>query len=173
MEAQLLGTTVPDDPQNDPVIDQIANAALTGALVVHVSAAIISFLAAFFLIRYKLISAKREEVEVESGFANVATFMEPRKLSQPTLPPIFSSDHHLEQVGPLRREQLPTHLLDNCHSLSMWLAMAGFVLALAGVLCVTWARFALGSSVFATACVVVCMVSGIVAFLWPESSAHG
>lgn len=170
MEAQLLSTTIPDDAQNDPVIDQIANAALTGALVVHVSAAIISFLAAFFLIRYKLIVANREELEVESGCNNVATSTESRKSSQPTLPPKFSSDHRLEQVG---RGQLPTHLLDNCHSLSMWLAMAGFVLALAGVLCVTWARFALGSSVFATACVIVCMVSGIVAFFWPESSAHG
>ncbi|KAJ2955172.1 hypothetical protein NUW54_g14760 [Trametes sanguinea] len=51
MEAQLLGSTMPDDPTKDPPADQVANAALTGALVVHVFAAIISFLAAFFLIR--------------------------------------------------------------------------------------------------------------------------
>lgn len=158
MEAQLLGTTMPDDPKNDPVIDQIANAALTGALVVHVFAAIISFVAAFFLIRYKLSAAKREEFEVESGCAHAAT---PAPL-----------DRHLEQVGPFRRGQPPTHLLDHCHSLSMWLAAAGFVLALAGVLCATWARFALSSSVFATVCVVVCAVSGIAAFFWPASSAY-
>ncbi|KAL1942623.1 hypothetical protein VTO73DRAFT_4863 [Trametes versicolor] len=172
MEAQLLGTTIPDDPKNDPVIDQIANAALTGALVVHVFAAIISFLAAFFLIRYKLTAAKREEHKVESGLANAATPVESRESTQPTFPPIFSSDPHLEQVGPFRRGQPPTHLLDHCHSLSMWLAAVGFVLALAGVLCFTWARFALSSSVFATVCVVVCLVSGIAAFFWPASSAH-
>lgn len=162
MEVQLLGTTMPDDPKNDPVIDQIANAALTGALVVHVFAAITSFLAAFFLTRYKLSAAKREEVEVESGCANAAT----------PAPSSRSTDRHLEQVGPFRRGQPPTHLLDHCHSLSMWLAAAGFVLALAGVLCATWARFALSSSVFATVCVVVCVVSGITAFFWPASCAY-
>ncbi|KAI9067105.1 hypothetical protein FKP32DRAFT_1588917 [Trametes sanguinea] len=72
MEAQLLGSTMPDDPTKDPPADQVANAALTGALVVHVFAAIISFLAAFFLIRYKLTVAKREERKVESGLANTA-----------------------------------------------------------------------------------------------------
>ena len=47
------------------MIDQAANAALAGALVIHVFAAIISFLAAFFLIRYKLSAAKREERKLE------------------------------------------------------------------------------------------------------------
>ena len=62
---------------------------LTGALVVHVFAAILSFLAAFFLVRYKLIVARREERKVESGPQHVAT--------NSAAPPIFSSDPHLEQ----------------------------------------------------------------------------
>ncbi len=48
METQLVGSTY------------IANAALAGALVMHVFAAILSFLAAFFLIRYKLAVAKQK-----------------------------------------------------------------------------------------------------------------
>ncbi|KAI0633370.1 hypothetical protein C8Q77DRAFT_784239 [Trametes polyzona] len=173
MEAQLLGSTMPEDPDNDPIIDQVANATLTGALVVHVFAAIISFLAAFFLIRYKLTVAKREEHQVESGLADGARPAEgSRESIEPSLPPIFSSYPHLEQVGPFHRGQPPTYLLDHCHSLSMWLAAVGFVLALAGVLCFAWARFALSSSVFATVCMVVCLVSGVAAVFWPPSSVH-
>ncbi|KAI0373403.1 hypothetical protein BV20DRAFT_1041875 [Pilatotrama ljubarskyi] len=179
MEAQLLGSTMPDDPNEDPVIDQLANATLTGALVVHVFAAIMSFLAAFFLIRYKLTVAKREERKVESGLADAAASSAGQSraptsdsVEQASLPPIFSSDPHLEQVGPFRRGQPPTHLLDHCHSLCMWLAAVGFVLALAGVLCFAWARLALSGGVFASVCVAVCLVSGVGAIFWPAGSAH-
>ncbi|KAI0356196.1 hypothetical protein OH77DRAFT_1423793 [Trametes cingulata] len=184
MEAQLLGSTMPDNPDKDPAIDQLANATLTGALVVHVFAAIMSFLAAFFLIRYKLTAAKREERKVESGLADPGT-PAPAPSRAPTtsptttspehaaaLPPIFSSDPHLEQVGPFRRGQPPTHLLDHCHSLCMWLAAVGFVLALAGVLCAAWARLARSGAVFASACVAVCLVSGVAAVFWPAGSVH-
>ncbi|KAI0829649.1 hypothetical protein BC628DRAFT_1055951 [Trametes gibbosa] len=187
MEAQLLGSTVPDDPDDERAIDQVANAALTGALVVHVFAAIISFLAAFFLIRYKLTVAKREERKVEAGHGGGAagspssassgsgsgSESRSRQGTQTeSRAPIFSSDPHLEQVGPFRRGEPPTHLLDHCHSLCMWLAAVGFVLALVGVLCFAWARFALSTSVFATVCMVVCLVSGVVAVLRPASSVH-
>ncbi|CDO69311.1 hypothetical protein BN946_scf184976.g30 [Trametes cinnabarina] len=173
MEAQLLGSTIPDDPMKDPPADQVANAALTGALVVHVFAAILSFLAAFFLIRYKLTVAKREERKVESGLANAASPAGSRVSTEPNLPPIFSSKPHLEQVGPFRRGQPPTHLLDHCHSLCMWLAAVGFVLALVGVLAFAWARLALSSGVFASICVAVCLVSGVGAVFWPASTMHG
>ncbi|KAI0775652.1 hypothetical protein BD413DRAFT_281108 [Trametes elegans] len=179
MEAQLLGSTMPDDPANDPPIDQLANAALTGALVVHVFAAIMSFLAAFFLIRYKLIAAKREERKVESGFADAAASSSANgggsgngSGHSSDRSPVFSSDPHLEQVGPFRRGQPPTHLLDHCHSLCMWLSVVGFFLALLGVLCFAWARLARSAGIFASICVGVCLVSGVGAIFWPASSAH-
>lgn len=173
MEAQLLGSTMPNDPTQDPPVDQLANAALTGALVVHVFAAILSFLAAFFLIRYKLTVAKREERKVESGLADAARSSEGTHVqTESDSPPIFSSDPHLEQVGPFRRGQPPTHLLDHCHSLCMWLSAVGFVLALVGVLAFAWARLALSSGIFASACVAVCLVSSVGAIFWPPSSMH-
>ncbi|KAI0645411.1 hypothetical protein C8Q79DRAFT_1119160 [Trametes meyenii] len=161
MESQLLGSTMPDDPDDDPPIDQIANAALTGALVIHVFAAIISFLAAFSLIRYKLTVAKREERKVETGLADAATGRDATRGERAAgaattssgssdVPLIFSSDPHLEQVGPFRRGQPPTHLLDHCHSLCMWMAAVGFVLALVGVLCFAWARLARSGGIFAS-----------------------
>ncbi|KAI0675016.1 hypothetical protein C8Q78DRAFT_513893 [Trametes maxima] len=180
MESQLLGSTMPNNPDDDPAIDQVANAALTGALVIHVFAAIISFLAAFFLIRYKLTVAKREERKVETGLADAATGGDggvqgsrtTGTSSSSDVPPIFSSDPHLEQVGPFRRGQPPTHLLDHCHSLCMWMAAVGFVLAVVGVLCFAWARLARSGGVFASVCVGVCLVSGVGAVFWPASSAH-
>ncbi|TFK85343.1 hypothetical protein K466DRAFT_588169 [Polyporus arcularius HHB13444] len=186
MESQLLGTTAPDpgDQTGESAASQLANATLTGALVVHVFAAILSFLAAFFLIRYKLTVAKREERKVESGLAGSATNAHPgagsetadanasRTTTASSNQPIWSSNPHLEQVGPFRRGQPPTHLLDHLHSVCMWLSIVGFVLALAGVLCFAWSRLALSGGVFASACMAVCLVTGVTAVFWPASSAH-
>ena len=165
MESQLVGSTLPVNPTRSTYVNQIANAALTGALVMHVFAAILSFLAAFFLIRYKLAVAKQQDVE--SGMA------ETRQPSMdPGMPKIFSSNPHLEQVGPFRRGEPPTHLLDHCHTLCMWLAMMGFVLSFAGLICFTWSRLAWSGAIFASGCVIVCFVLSLLAFFWPASSAH-
>ncbi|RPD63977.1 hypothetical protein L227DRAFT_367784 [Lentinus tigrinus ALCF2SS1-6] len=191
MESQLLGTTAPDPgaQTGEPAASQLANATLTGALVVHVFAAILSFLAAFFLIRYKLTAAKREERKVESGLASSATNSPPngsgtgtgtgivdadasRSSTASSNQPIWSSNPHLEQVGPFRRGQPPTHLLDHLHSVCMWLSIVGFVLALVGVLCFAWSRLALSGGVFASICMATCLITGVVAFFWPASSAH-
>ncbi|KAA1470397.1 hypothetical protein DENSPDRAFT_696854 [Dentipellis sp. KUC8613] len=66
-EAQLLGSTTPssDGPISRTLI--ASNAGLVAALVLHVFAAIISFLAAFYLIRYKVKEATVEELKAE-GF---------------------------------------------------------------------------------------------------------
>ncbi|EJF65165.1 hypothetical protein DICSQDRAFT_177821 [Dichomitus squalens LYAD-421 SS1] len=188
MEAELLGTTAPDpgDNASEPVVSQLANATLTGALVMHVFAAILAFLAAFFLIRFKLTAAVREEHKVESGLASgaasgagvcVGKGAEPasgsRNSTTSSDPPIWSSNPHLEQVGPFRRGQPPTHLLDHCHSLCMWLSAVGFVLALVGVLAFAWSRLALSGGVFASVCMAVCLSTGVAAIFWPASSAHG
>ncbi|THH28910.1 hypothetical protein EUX98_g5292 [Antrodiella citrinella] len=112
-EAQLLGITVPSD-DGTPLrpVEQAANAGLAGALVIHVFAAILSFFAAFFLIRYRLREAKREESKVEEGSPEKSTDSHN----------IFSANPHLEPFGPFHRGNPPTHLLENCHTLCMWLS---------------------------------------------------
>ncbi|TBU31104.1 hypothetical protein BD311DRAFT_147854 [Dichomitus squalens] len=164
IEAQLIGSTTPDDPKTDSMIDQAANAALAGALVIHVFAAIISFLAAFFLIRYKLSVAKHEERKVEGATHNGVETVSSSS--------VWSSNPHLEQVGPFRRGQPPTHLLDHCHSLCMGLSAVGFVLAIMGVMCFAWSRMPLSASIFASACCGACIVSGVAAIFWPAGSMH-
>ncbi|KAH8087795.1 hypothetical protein BXZ70DRAFT_533173 [Cristinia sonorae] len=162
-EAQILGITTPgagDEDHNQTRTEQSANAALAGALVTHVFAAILSFFAAFFLVRYRLKEATREERKVEEGHANGSEGIH-----------IFSTNPHLEPFGPFRRGQPPTHLLENCHTLCMWLSAVGFVLALAGVVCFTWALLPGSVSIFASTCMGVCLIGGGVAIRNAERSA--
>ncbi|KAK7464342.1 hypothetical protein VKT23_006509 [Stygiomarasmius scandens] len=68
VEAGLLQVTNGSDGDDGPsVLDQIANATLLSALVLHLHASFVSFVAAFFLIRFKVKEAKREEAKVEGG----------------------------------------------------------------------------------------------------------
>ncbi|TCD66744.1 hypothetical protein EIP91_000985 [Steccherinum ochraceum] len=165
-EAQMLGITTPseDDPSQTR-IEETANAALAGALVTHVFAAILSFFAAFFLVRYRLNEATRAERKVEAGLAKSQS-------SGATSHPIFSTNPHLEPIGPFRRGHPPTHLLENCHTLCMWLAAVGFVLALAGVVCFTWALLPGSVSIFASTCMGVCLIGGACAVREARNSSR-
>ncbi|KIJ66042.1 hypothetical protein HYDPIDRAFT_27242 [Hydnomerulius pinastri MD-312] len=72
-EAGMLVNTKPitaDDMSNGAL--RAANVSFLGALIMHVYAAVLSFLAAFLLIRYKLKEATREELIVE-GIKMVAS----------------------------------------------------------------------------------------------------
>ncbi|KAH9834115.1 uncharacterized protein C8Q71DRAFT_771196 [Rhodofomes roseus] len=153
-EGQLLVITTPaDDNSPETRIRATANAILAGALVIHLCAAIISFLAAFFLVRYRLKEATKEEIKIETGITPAS--------SHPDLKTgIWSTNPHLEEMGPFRGGP-PTRLLEHLHTLCMWLALVGFALALAGALCYTWARLSLSASVFATACLGVAWFAAI------------
>ena len=85
---------------------------------------------------------------------------------------VWSSNPHLEQVGPFRRGRPPTHLLDHCHSLCMWLSAIGFVFALVGVMCFAWARLPRSAAVFASACLAACVVGGVSAIFLPAAPEH-
>ncbi|KAH9944584.1 hypothetical protein B0H21DRAFT_694894 [Amylocystis lapponica] len=146
VEGQLLGVATPDPRtfNESSRIVQTATAALTGALVVHLFAG-----------KYKLEEAKREEQKVEAGFTPVS--------SESHTHTVWSTNPHLAQVGPFRRGHPPTTLLDHCHTLCMVLSAIGFLLALAGVLCYTWARLPRSVSIFATVCMGVCWIGSLCA----------
>ncbi|EGN91881.1 hypothetical protein SERLA73DRAFT_191900 [Serpula lacrymans var. lacrymans S7.3] len=67
IETGLLAMTTPtrDNDGAGNLVLRGSNAVLVGALVVHVYSAILSFLAAFLLINYKLEEATKEELKVE------------------------------------------------------------------------------------------------------------
>ena len=149
------------------MIDTAAIAALAGALVIHVFTTIVSFLATFFLIRCKLSAAKRESHKIEATMPNGQD-----RVGTVSSSSVWSSNPHLEQVGPFRRGQPPTHLLDHCHSLCMGLSAVGFVLAITGVMCFAWSRLPPSSGIFASVCCAACVVSGVAAIFWPAGSMH-
>ncbi|KAH7910030.1 hypothetical protein BJ138DRAFT_1153845 [Hygrophoropsis aurantiaca] len=66
IEAGMLVNTTPSrDTDTSNYVLKASNAGLMGALVMHVYAAVLSFLAAFLLIRYKLKEATKEEMMME------------------------------------------------------------------------------------------------------------
>ncbi|KDQ52837.1 hypothetical protein JAAARDRAFT_39818 [Jaapia argillacea MUCL 33604] len=186
VESTLIGSAVSDDPSKASVSLKVAQASLMGALVMHASAAVISFLAAFLLIRFKLTEAKNQEAKVtitdfvqspvdlekndsSEGIANghdrQSSARNPKvPQSHPTEPPLFSSDPHLETVG-LFRAQPQTHLLSRCHGLCIWLAAGGFSLALVGIVAMSWSLMPQSVAVFTSTCMVVCLGGSAVVFI--------
>ncbi|KAF8817451.1 hypothetical protein BYT27DRAFT_7126189 [Phlegmacium glaucopus] len=193
-EAGLLGKTIPSPTEILSRVGQLSNICLMGALVVHAHAAIISFLGAFFLIRYKLTVAEEEEKQAEIEMVNSRTSISSiEKGRDSTTSPyadnlqtnpvpglvrvnsLFSGDQtiwstapHLVQLGPFQR-QPPTELLARCHSLCLLLSSLGFLLALIGILSYAWDRLSLSISVFATASMGFCLVSVILILITPST----
>ncbi|KAL1746645.1 hypothetical protein HDZ31DRAFT_81033 [Schizophyllum fasciatum] len=64
-EAGLLQVVAPSEAGQMTAAESAANAGVLGALVLHTNAAILSFLASFLLVRYKVEEAKKEEMKVE------------------------------------------------------------------------------------------------------------
>ncbi|PPQ74698.1 hypothetical protein CVT24_003790 [Panaeolus cyanescens] len=103
IEASLLTITTPSDATAaDSVIFQLCNISLMGALLIHSSAAIVSFLAAFFLIRHKLKVARQEEVEAlikhqensDASSGNQPQENNNKEKEPPSdLPPLQNADH--------------------------------------------------------------------------------
>ncbi|KAJ6593458.1 hypothetical protein B0H19DRAFT_1090383 [Mycena capillaripes] len=150
---------------------QVANSAFLGALVLHSWAgAIISFMGAFFLVRYNLKEAKKEQNEADvSGPVNPP----PRPLGRPRtdeslmeylkLQPALTTNPLLEQVGPFQRKP-PTHLLSRCHNLCILLTFIGFGMALLGILAFAWAQNPVSVGVVTSVSAAVCFGGAVYVF---------
>lgn len=147
------------------------------------SSAILSFLASFVLVRYKLDEAKKEEAKVEGHAPSSSLPLPHRQQSQrsQTQPdaeksathghsnsfqrspstysaPVKSCNPRLEQVYGFTKHP-PTDLMRRCHGLCIALATVGFVLALMGTVCYAWAVQPVGVAVFSSAVMGVCLLS--------------
>ena len=80
---------------------------------------------------------------------------------------IWSSNPHLVQVGPFQ-SQPPTNILGRCHSLSVFLASLGFVLAMIGIGCFAWGRHPTSVSIFCTVWIGVSAVLGVCILFIPD-----
>ena len=129
---------------------------LGSAANVQHPAAILSFVAAFFLVRFRYKEASHEEMKIES-IENPEASKEKDPKEESALNKIFTTNPHLEAVGPLGRwGQPPTHLLDRCHTLAMTLALLGFILAMIGIVCLVWVNLPLSSSIASMALLGLC-----------------
>ncbi|KAK0212421.1 hypothetical protein DFS33DRAFT_1281348 [Desarmillaria ectypa] len=148
VEAGLLQISTPSKGDDTSAWEQACNAGFLGALVVHVTASFISFIAAFFLIRFKVTEANKEELQAGG-----------------TVKPdeIWCANPRLVQAGPFH-EQPPLDLLNKCHSLSILLSVFGFALASTGILCLAWARQPVSVSIFTSVCLCICL--GATAFIF-------
>jgi hypothetical protein len=144
------------------------------------TSAILSFLAAFFLVRFRLREASRQEHKAEQSDKNgkdrkdgKASDDDHKESKTPPAggnpSPIFSSNPQLEQVGPFRRGQPPTNLLEACHTLCMLLSVLGFIMAMVGVLCYTWAMLPRSSGILSSACIGFCVIAAVAAIFMPQS----
>lgn len=70
--------------------------------------------------------------------------------SGPSRPHIYSAYPHIEQVGLFKSESSPHQLLDRTHAICVLLAGTGFILALVGILCYSWALQPVAVSIFAS-----------------------
>ena len=81
--------------------------------------------------------------------------------------PLWSSNPHLVQVGPFRGKP-PANILGRCHSLSVFLATVGFVLAMTGIGCFAWARQTQSVKIFTTAWIAICVTLGVGILIVPD-----
>ncbi|KZT72251.1 hypothetical protein DAEQUDRAFT_762995 [Daedalea quercina L-15889] len=162
-EAQMLGITTPSDDDIHktsvwPIAQRVANTSFASALVIHLCAAIISFLAAFFLVRHRLKEASKEEMEAEmKAEAHAAGGDKPSEHSTR----LISANPHVVEMGPFHHGEPPTRLVQLLHVLCMWFVVLGFAFALAGTEAYTWDRLSTGASAFVSACMGVCWLAAI------------
>lgn len=163
----------------------------------HHFTAFVSFIAAFFLIRYKLKEANKEELQAEGILPAPTKHSQPGSIildmaakhitGSPTDPrpgpiklhpsqtssqdrPVWSTNPHLVQMGPFR-SQPPIQLLSRLHSFCILMAALGFMLTMAGIVCYTWAMQPRSVSIFTTACVFVSLGGGGLSLL-RENDEH-
>ncbi|KAK1230557.1 hypothetical protein PQX77_006357 [Marasmius sp. AFHP31] len=181
VEAGLLQVTAPDANEPSSVLDA-SNACLFSALILHLHASFISFVAAFFLVRYKVKEAKRAEDKIggitEGGTETVSKGeaildMAANHITQspehgsPTMGPnakdrpnVWSAKPELVQVGPFFR-QPPLNLLSRCHFLCIVCSVLGFLLAVTGIVCLAWASHPLAVRATAATSLGLCLLSSV------------
>jgi len=172
-EAGMLQVTTPTGGDiNASGTSQLVNSAFLGALVLHVWAAIISFMGAFFLVRYNLKEAKEEQREVgiapgigaPNGHTQSRVGTQQSLVQYLSLQPVWTTNPHLEQVGPFQKKP-PTHLLSRCHNLCILLTFAGFALALLGIVAFAWAQNPISVGVVTSVSTLVCFGGAVWVFI--------
>ncbi|KAF7315113.1 hypothetical protein MIND_00025600 [Mycena indigotica] len=171
-EAGLLDVTVPlagvGGGEFVSAAGQVAAASILAALVLHIWASILSFLGAFFVVRYRLREAKEEQKEIifteapppDPGLPSPL----PTSALRSSLVPVWTSNPHVEEIGPFHLKP-PTHLLSKIHNLCILLTFAGFGLAVLGILAIAWGQSPTSVGVVITVSTAACFVGAVWVFV--------
>jgi len=200
VEASMLQVTFPADPTNSGRWSQASNAGYMAALVLHLYASLISFFASFFLIRFKVKEAKREEQQVEGNSAqhsqpspkgSTIIDMAAHHITGSPLSTVSARNdtltHEKGRTESSRhspvwsanpqlvttgpfQRQPPVNLLSRCHTLCMVTTAVGFILAIIGTLCYAWAGQSTSVAIITSVTIGICLISCIVIVV-PQQSA--
>jgi hypothetical protein len=202
-ESGLLGKSLPSPGDVLTTAGQVANVCFMCALLVHAHAgrflyhfhlairqlisfaAVISFLGAFLLVRYKLEVAEHDEEEVEQEmvdseksissdpFGSSASGLRANKArgrvrvkSDSPNHIIYSTNPRLVQVGPFHRNP-PTELLSRCHSLCVFLTFLGFLFAITGLISFSWNQLPTSIGIAASVSMGFCIITGASILVYP------
>lgn len=140
---------------------------LSGALVLHSFSAVIAFVGAFVLVRYKVKEAKKEEANEEGKdpkgpVPDSDPNSHSENLKKNGANQIWSTSPHLEQTGYFRQSRPPSYILYQTHSIAIITAFTGFVFSIVGMVCYAWSQQARSVSIFTSACVGGCVLVSVV-----------
>ena len=86
-------------------------------------------------------------INTQPGLHNSAT-----DGSNPVKSPVFSTNPHIEQVTSFASNLTSHRVLNRTHAVCIFLAAVGFVLAIIGILCYSWALAPRSVGIFTSAC---------------------
>jgi len=195
-EASWLLLSIPDRSDHGSLSTkgQIANIGILCALIVHSFAAVISFLAAFCLIGFKLSVAQKEKGKVQENLVgspkpmslndpeksgssqadDLPRVCQPVRINSPLSGDkvIWSTNPHLVQVGFFQGPP-PTELLSRCHSFCVFLSFVGFLLAFVGAISFTWDQLPRSIGISTSISTVFCVVAAMsIIFVPSTKSSH-
>ncbi|KAF8552947.1 hypothetical protein OG21DRAFT_1319815 [Imleria badia] len=169
MDGELFSLTTLNTQIGVPISTtarELVYSCLAGALIFHICATILGYTASFALLRHRIVDASGEE----------GTKRFPRRVVLEAVVPIqwlvtcLQGPEGLRFPAVSRFSSPPPSLslVTRCYNTTLWLAAAGFTLALTGILAFIWAGLLMPVCIFTT----ICLGVGISAGVWAIAIFH-
>ncbi|KAG1794106.1 uncharacterized protein HD556DRAFT_439226 [Suillus plorans] len=155
---------------------ELVYACFTGALVFHVCASILGYIASFLLVRYKTIDAIPPSDMKIDALGKLPDTSSPhesingKQLLLKAIPPLYIVQSLLQIPSGVRFQSrtstAPLDLLTRCYFMILALSGAGFILALLGIATYAWFGLKRVVGIFTIACIGVSLLSGVWAMVY-------
>ncbi|KAH7910033.1 hypothetical protein BJ138DRAFT_154870 [Hygrophoropsis aurantiaca] len=177
MDGQLFSlTTIPSNISHTPATtsQELVYASLSGALIFHICASILGYMASFALIKYTIIEASEDDKlggilsspspnpHITNEKASGSPIKTPKHIILECRRPFRSS---ASTSANNHKPEPPIALLARCYYTTLVLTALGFMLGLLGILAYIWAGLMMPVGIFST----VCLGVGLGAALWAIS----